>query len=174
MTTGYAWGGRLRYLMNCASAVIIPWPLHFAAHFYPLLQPDGPEQNFIPVKPDWSDLNATMEHYANGHSHFAAHAIATRAAATFHDRYLTPAAEACYLRRLITLYASVQNFEPKLWADLGSMAEDGSILTDQHEKQEGTVSSVMRGFDWEYFSYRAPCHRDPIPGLDKGAIDFEE
>ncbi|KAK5694776.1 hypothetical protein LTR97_009366 [Elasticomyces elasticus] len=157
-TEGFAWGGRLRYLLNCNSSVIIPWPLHFVAHFYPLLQSEGSEQNFIPVKSDWSDLDETIESYRSDAD--SARAIASRSAALFHDRYLTPAAEACYLRRMIKLYAEVQNFEPKLWKEV--------------ELEEGMLAKTPRGYDWEYFSYKEPCNGPPDPNVDASKVDFEE
>ena len=89
-----------------------------------------------------------------------AEAIASRSASAFRDRYLTPAAEACYLRRMIREYASVQNFEPKLFK--------------QAVSDDGQVQWVTRGYDWEYFSYREPCHGAPEPGVGLEGVEFED
>ncbi|KAF2162390.1 hypothetical protein M409DRAFT_27398 [Zasmidium cellare ATCC 36951] len=163
-TEGFAWGGRLRYLTHCNSAAVIPWPLHFVAHFYPLLQPSGPEQNFIPVQNDWSDLDATMTSYTSesptSSNPNSAKAIAARSVAMFRDRYLTPAAEACYLRRMVRLYAEVQNFEPQLWKTAKS--------------EDGTTAKVPRGYDWEWYMFQEPCHAPPDEDAKTSDLIFEE
>ena len=41
--------------------------------------------------------------------------IANESKRTFRDRYLTPAAEACYYRRMYKEWANLQKFEPELW-----------------------------------------------------------
>lgn len=43
-TEGNSWSGRLRNLVNCNSAIIIHNPLNWTAHFYSVLEPDGPNQ----------------------------------------------------------------------------------------------------------------------------------
>lgn len=60
-TEGNSWSGRLRYLHNCDSVPIIH-RLHYVAHYYPLLRSEGPRQNFVEVRRDWSDLREKMEH----------------------------------------------------------------------------------------------------------------
>jgi protein glucosyltransferase len=42
-------------------------------------------------------------------------AIAQNNYDTFHERYLTTAATACYWRRMFTAWASVQGFRPQLY-----------------------------------------------------------
>lgn len=81
----------------------------FATH---LMRADGPEQNFIEVKQDWSDLAQKMEYYI--HHSKDAEAIATRSYEVFNQRYLTPAAVSCYLRRLFYGWAKVQGFNPEI------------------------------------------------------------
>jgi hypothetical protein len=66
--------------------------------------------------------------------------IARNNVETFRDRYLTPAAEACYWRHMISAWASVA-FEPSFYD------------TDEAEiaKWRGTPYesfSLMRGLDW--------------------------
>lgn len=52
---GRSWSGRLKYILNCDSVAIIH-DLEWAAWYYHLLAPSGPEKNHIPVRRDHSDL----------------------------------------------------------------------------------------------------------------------
>ncbi|KAF2145290.1 uncharacterized protein K452DRAFT_207289, partial [Aplosporella prunicola CBS 121167] len=113
-TEGNSWSGRLRYLQNCLSVSVIH-ELDYVAHYYPLLKADGPEQNYVAVKRDFSDLAEKMDHLTANTA--AARRIAEESARTFRDRYLTPAAEACYWRRMFKLYAAAQDFSPRLYED---------------------------------------------------------
>ena len=81
----------------------------FATH---LMRPDGPDQNFIEVARDWSNLPQKMNHFLR-HSDDAK-MIAQRSFHTFNRRYLTPAAVSCYLRRLFYGWAKVQDFDPQV------------------------------------------------------------
>ncbi|KAE9971376.1 hypothetical protein BLS_004464 [Venturia inaequalis] len=120
-TEGNTWSGRLRYLQNCNSISIIH-DLAYMAHYYDLLQPDGPDQNYIHVQSDWSDLEEKIEWY-RGHP-LEARRVADNSVNTFRGRYLTPAAEACYWRRMIRNWAEVQDFEPQ--ATSGGMGAGSS------------------------------------------------
>ncbi len=62
--------------------------------------------------------------------------IAAESARIFRDRYLTPAAEACYWRKMFQTWKSVMAFEPKKYETLGN----------------GT--KVRRGVSWERFAFR--------------------
>ena len=64
------------------------------------------------VKNDFSDLDDKME-WLLSHPADAAR-IARNNVATFRDRYLTPAAEACYWRRLINEWGR-HSFEPEFY-----------------------------------------------------------
>ncbi|KAM0720505.1 hypothetical protein Q7P37_004641 [Cladosporium fusiforme] len=97
-TEGRSWSGRLKYLLNCDSVTMIH-EREWTAHYYSLLVPDGPKQNFVPLKRNFSDLKSKVKHYLNDQN--AAQKIADNAVATFRDRYLTLSAEACYWRKLI-------------------------------------------------------------------------
>lgn len=72
----------------------------------------GAEQNIIRVKRDFSDLNEKMKQYSKQQR--GSEQIAMRSAAMFRDQYLTPAAQACYWRKLFKAWASV-SFEPELY-----------------------------------------------------------
>jgi len=97
-TEGRSWSGRLKYLLNCESVTVIH-ELDWTAHYYHLLNSEGHDQNYMPVKRDFSDLEDKVQYYIS-HPSEAQH-IADNAIATFRERYLTLAAEACYWRRLI-------------------------------------------------------------------------
>lgn len=43
--------------------------------------------------------------------------IADNSVGTSRDRYLTPATEPCYWRRLVRAYASICNFKPRYYND---------------------------------------------------------
>lgn len=54
-TEGYTYSGRLKYLQLCKSAPVVHH-LKWIEHHHHLMQPNGPDQNYIQVKNDWSDL----------------------------------------------------------------------------------------------------------------------
>jgi hypothetical protein len=97
-TEGRSWSGRLKYLLNCESVTMIH-ELEWTAHYYHLLNSEGHDQNYVPVKRDFSDLGDKVQHYLDHPRE--AQRIADNGIATFRERYLTLAAEACYWRRLI-------------------------------------------------------------------------
>jgi protein glucosyltransferase len=55
-TEGYTYSGRLKYLQLCNSAPVVH-KLQYLEHHHGLMRSSGPEQNFIEVKKDWSDLD---------------------------------------------------------------------------------------------------------------------
>lgn len=130
-TEGLTYSGRLKYLQLC-NLVPVVHRLEFIEHHHHLMIPDGPDQNFIQVERNFSDLVDKMEESLMDPD--AARAIAQRSYDTFFKRYLTPAAGACYLRRMFAGWASVQGFEVHLYT------------TDE----EGQM--VQRGIPWEGFS----------------------
>jgi hypothetical protein len=129
-TEGNTWSGRLRYLQNCESISIIH-DLQYKAHYYDLLEREGEAQNYIHVREDFSDLEEKIQFYqANP---VLAERIARNSVSTFRDRYLTPAAEACYWREMIWNWAETQAFEPEAYEEPSGV--------DGFRKQ--------RGVDWE-------------------------
>jgi hypothetical protein len=115
-TEGRSFSGRGKYLQNCRS-VMIAHKLDWIEAHHGALVATGPDANYVQVEQDWSDLGEKIEHLI---SHPAeAERIADNSVHTFRNRYLTPAAEACYWRKLINAYASV-SFEPSLLASDGS------------------------------------------------------
>ncbi|KAF2089478.1 hypothetical protein K490DRAFT_8484, partial [Saccharata proteae CBS 121410] len=109
-----SWSGRLRYLQNCNSVSVVH-DLEFVAHYYSLLEPKGSLQNYVKVSRDFSDLDEKMSFLIANPER--AKEIAAESVRVFRDRYLTPAAEACYWRRMFSSYASVQAFKPQLYKE---------------------------------------------------------
>ncbi|KAI1801779.1 glycosyl transferase family 90-domain-containing protein [Daldinia bambusicola] len=132
-TEGNSWSGRLRYLQNCESVPIIH-KLNYIFHYQPLLKDSGPHQNYVKVGRDWSDLKAQMDGLAADPDR--ARRIAKESTQVFRDRYLTPAAEACYWRRMIRNWRAVMDFEPRRY----ETSKDGV--------------KVRRGMSWERFAFR--------------------
>lgn len=151
-TEGRSWSGRLKYLLNCDSVTMIH-EREWTAHYYSLLKADGPEQNFVPLKRNFSDLKKKVKHYLSNQDE--AQRIADNAVATFRDRYLTLAAEACYWRRLIEGWNEV--------------AETPEIYEDVQRNISGKMETrrMMRGIAFEELvTFRAewpPKPKEPEP-----------
>lgn len=128
-TEGITWSGRLRYLQNCNS-VIVSHKLNFVAHYYPLMISEGPEQNFVEVKRDFSDLNNKMQVLLD-RPELAAH-IAENGRKLFRDRYLTPAAEACYWRKMFRVWSTVQGWEIQGWQMEGGKRRMRGVAYEQY------------------------------------------
>lgn len=109
--SGLSWSGQGKYVRNCHS-VVVSHVLEWREIYDSALVYSGPKQNAVRVSNDWSDLEAIMKTLVANTT--MAKKIADNAKDTLRDRYLTPAAEACYWRKLIQGYASV-SFEPKLY-----------------------------------------------------------
>ncbi|KAL2841890.1 glycosyl transferase family 90-domain-containing protein [Aspergillus pseudoustus] len=108
---GRSFSGRGKYLLNCKSVLISHELTWLEAHHGALIA-SGPEANYVQVGRDWSDLERKVEHLIDNPG--VAERIAGNAVKTFRERYLTPAAESCYWRYLITKYAEASGFEPVL------------------------------------------------------------
>ena len=134
-TEGIAYSGRLKFLLNCDNLPIIH-ELMWTTHYTHLLIPEGPQQNYIPVKRDWTDLESQVKFYLE--NPFNANMIVKNHIATFRDRYLTRAATSCYIRRLMHEYASVS------WRP---------VVDERAYKGNKTTSKVMkrRGLSYEEF-----------------------
>lgn len=118
-TEGRTWSGRLKYLLQCRSVAVVH-QLEWMAWYYHLLVAEGEEQNILLVDREWSNLQEKMEYYLAHEEE--AQRVADNAAKLFRDRYLTPAAETCYWRRLFKGYASVA-FTPDPYLPLEPVPE---------------------------------------------------
>jgi hypothetical protein len=94
---------------------------------------DGPDQNMVEVERDFRDLDQKMQYLLNNPE--KARQIAQNNVNVFRNRYLTPAAQACYARKIIKAWGRVQGFEPVLWKEV----IDG----------RGTKQLVLRGQPFE-------------------------
>lgn len=107
-TEGRSYSGRLPFLLNCNSVPIVH-DLDWTTHLYHLLIKDGEQQNYVPVRRDFSNLEGIVNHYLDHPSE--AQKVIANSVATFRERYTTPAATSCYFRRLIAGWAEV-SFTP--------------------------------------------------------------
>jgi hypothetical protein len=110
-TEGNSYSGRLKYLQNCRS-VIVAHDMDWLQHFSTLLIPSGPDQNYLEVKRDFSDLETALLWLQKNDA--KARKIADNSVKTFREQYLTPAAEACYWRQLIRAWADI-SFKPAFY-----------------------------------------------------------
>lgn len=110
-TQGVTYSGRLRYFQHCRSIIVTP-KLSWHQIHSPLISGSGPNQNIVYVKDDWSDLEETINHLLANPAE--AERIANNTVDTFRDRYLTPAAETCYWRKLFRAWESVTDPLPEV------------------------------------------------------------
>lgn len=117
---GRSHSASLKYRQACRSVPVIH-KMQYIQHHHYLLIAEGPLQNYVEVERDFSDLPQKM---ANLLEHpEKAKKIASNSVTTFRQRYLTPAAEACYWRQLFAGYGQV--FQgAKLFVD----RDDGSAV----------------------------------------------
>lgn len=141
-TEGNSYSGRLKYLLNCHS-VLFAHKMNWIELYHHLMISSGPEQNYIATNRDYSDLPRKMETLRDSEHIQQAQRIADNARKTFRERYLTPAAEACYWRALIRGWASVQDFTPEFW-------EDVEVFDKVTQKKK--VKSRPRGAPFESYA----------------------
>jgi hypothetical protein len=118
--------------------VIIAHKMEWIQHYQHLLIPEGETQNFVQVERDFTDLPEKMEHLL-AHPE-EAERIAQNSARTFRDRYLTPAAEACYWRRLIRGWGQV-SFAPAFYTGSGADRRWRGVPFESF--------AIMRKLEWE-------------------------
>ncbi|WPG98542.1 kdel motif-containing protein 1 [Acrodontium crateriforme] len=120
-TEGTTWSGRLKYLLSC-HLVVVAHPLTWHTHLYHLLKHDGPNQNYVQVAGDFANLREQMEDLVANPK--KGKIIADNAAATFRDKYGTPAAQTCYWRQLFHTWSKVA-YEPDPYE--GITGSDGKV-----------------------------------------------
>lgn len=113
-TEGQSWSGRLKYLFNCNCLPVVH-KLDWTTHYYHLLVPEGPGQNYVPVSRNFSDLEDQVSWFLQ--HPVDAQRIVDNAIETFRDKYTTPAAEACYWRQLFRSWSMVA-YTPDPYDDL--------------------------------------------------------
>ena len=142
-TEGRSWSGRMKYLLQCDSVPIVH-EMDWTSHYYHLLRGEGEEeQNYVPVRRKFSDLERKVQYYMKHPEE--AQRISDNARAAFRNRYLTPAAQACYWRRLIKGYGEVA-VRPKVYAD-----DDDDVEVGVAGSRRGTAERRLRGISYEEF-----------------------
>ncbi|KAH4193457.1 hypothetical protein HBH70_212410 [Parastagonospora nodorum] len=141
-TEGTSYSGRLKYLQLCRSA-LITHPLEWQEFHTHLLRLSGPDINYIESSKNFGNLEDAMEYYRVHDDE--AEEIARNSYETFARRYLTPAAITCYWRRMFTSWASVQGYEPQLYAP------------------DAQGNMVMRATPWTAFAANWPKDPSVIP-----------
>ncbi|KAF2496091.1 hypothetical protein BU16DRAFT_459825 [Lophium mytilinum] len=148
-TEGRTYSGRLKYILNCHSVAVVH-KLQWEENFHHLLVADGPDQNYIQVERDFSDLKQKMEHYL---AHPAeTRRIADNSVKVFRDRYLTPAAQACYWRKLFAAYREV-SFEPAFYM---TVAEQERLELDRAGDNEEARNATTRKFEGKDRAEKVP------------------
>ncbi|KAJ4358143.1 uncharacterized protein N0V89_002722 [Didymosphaeria variabile] len=108
-TEGRSYSGRGKYLLNCGSVVI----MHKSEWIEPqqdVYVKSGADQNIVEVERDFSDLDGKIQQLLKDPK--LARSIAKNSQKTFRNRYLTPAAQACYWRKLFRAWEEV-SFRPE-------------------------------------------------------------
>lgn len=95
--------------------MVVAHKLQFIQHHHYLLVASGPNQNFVEVERNFTDLAEKIEPLVANPA--AAERIADNNVKTFRERYLTQAAEACYWRALFDGYAVVSSHNISLWSE---------------------------------------------------------
>ncbi|PPJ58846.1 hypothetical protein CBER1_09259 [Cercospora berteroae] len=134
-TEGISYSGRLSFLLNCDSLPIVH-DLIWTTHYYHLLVPSGPKQNYIPAKRDWSDLEEKVQYYIDHPDE--ADLIRKNSIKTFRGKYRTRAATSCYFRKLIREYAKI-SFTPEVHDKWPVREGDGS------DEEEKAVAQKLKG-----------------------------
>ncbi|KAL9097572.1 MAG: hypothetical protein Q9165_000468 [Trypethelium subeluteriae] len=112
-TEGNSYSGRGKYLLNCDSVVVMHKRI-WMENYEHLMIGEGVDQNVVFVRDDFEDLPEKMETLLGNPQ--LAKKIADNSARQFRDKYLTPAAQACYWRKLFHAWRDI-SFEPSLYAD---------------------------------------------------------
>ncbi|PPJ61030.1 hypothetical protein CBER1_01987 [Cercospora berteroae] len=145
-TEGHSWSGRMKYMLSCDNVAVVH-ELEFVAFYHHLLKAEGPEQNIVSVKRDWSDLEEKVQHLL-GHPE-ETRRIIENSTQMFRERYLTPAAEACYWRELFRKYREVayepEPFETKVVKRQGQKVEVKRLKGIPYELFIGTDGAEKPG-----------------------------
>ncbi|KAJ9192184.1 CAZyme family GT90 [Paecilomyces variotii] len=111
---GRSYSASLKYRQACRS-VVVAHKLQYIQHHHYLLVSSGPNQNFVEVERNFTDLAEKIDPLVANPA--LAERIADNSVKTFRERYLTQAAEACYWRALFDGYARVSNQNVTLWSE---------------------------------------------------------
>ncbi|KAJ5494890.1 hypothetical protein N7539_000006 [Penicillium diatomitis] len=143
---GRSYSASLKYRQACRS-VIVAHKLQYIQHHHYLLVSSGPNQNYVEVERDFSNLAEKIEPLVADTD--AARRIATNSVKTFRERYLTPAAEACYWRALLDGYGRVWNGTVDFWSERTGQQRglryESFILLESARMLEFSAARAMLG-----------------------------
>ncbi|KAF2171266.1 hypothetical protein M409DRAFT_50730 [Zasmidium cellare ATCC 36951] len=108
-----SYNNHLKYLQLCTSVLLLPSSLKWTTSHTHLLQPTGPEQNYLEVSDDWSDVRAKIRHLQSWDT--LGERIARNGARAWRERWATPAAEVCEWRRLMRGWREGMGFEVEFY-----------------------------------------------------------
>lgn len=119
---GVAYSGRSKFILSCQSAVVMH-ALEWEQHFHPALISDvtSPDQNHLLLPGSYFEalpetIKSLIAQEVSGTTALTTgQRIAANAKRTLTDRYLTPAATACYIRAALISYSS--NLVRTSWPD---------------------------------------------------------
>ncbi|KAL5361235.1 glycosyl transferase family 90-domain-containing protein [Aspergillus floccosus] len=123
---GRSYSASLKYRQACQSVMVIH-KLQFIQHHHYLLVSSGPYQNYVEVERDFSDLQSKMQDLLDHPD--KAQKIAENSVRVFRERYLSPAAEACYWRTLLQSWAAASPGITSSKLSEGLRFENFSLLT---------------------------------------------
>ncbi|KAF5858943.1 hypothetical protein ETB97_003546 [Aspergillus alliaceus] len=101
---GRSYSASLKYRQACRSVIVIH-ELQYIQHHHYLLVSSGQYQNYVQVERDFSDLPQKIQELLDDPA--KARQIANNNVNIFRERYLTPAADACYWRELLQAWTMV-------------------------------------------------------------------
>lgn len=108
----------------------------------------GPHQNYVEVERDFRDLGEKLDPLVRDTD--AARRIANNSVKTFRERYLTPAAEACYWRALFDGYASVWNSSVSSWSENlhyeRGLRYESFVLLDSQQMLDFRAETAPHGY----------------------------
>ncbi|KAJ5669888.1 hypothetical protein N7462_010958 [Penicillium macrosclerotiorum] len=144
---GRAYSASLKYRQACHS-VIVAHRLQYIQHHHYLLVASGPNQNYVEVERDFSDLAEKIEPLVANTE--AAARIAKNSVTTFRERYLTAAAEACYWRALFDGYGSIWNSSVDPWSDRSGkergLRYESFVLLESSNMFEFQADAITSGY----------------------------
>lgn len=148
-TEGNSYSGRLKYLLNCQS-VLFSHEMSWLELFHHLMIDSGPDQNYVRAKRDYSDIAKKMKRLLDPDHEFETRRIAHNAVRTFRQRYLTPAAEACYWRALIRGWSSVMGFEVEFWKEVEEWDKVSKMNVTKRKPRGAPFESyaIMEEVEW--------------------------
>lgn len=161
---GVAYSGRSKFILGCQSTVILH-TLEWTQHFHPALDasPTSPDQNHIALPGSYfENLPSTMKKLlqeendakssvlsATRPSVTTGERIANNAKRTLTDRYLTPAATACYIRAALISYS--KSLDRSSWPNKqGPSLLEGSGVKPGAGTPKGSLKDLGVHGDVEY------------------------